>query len=108
MEAVCLELPFSTKEVLASMRDMNGDKALGLDGFTTAFSQSAFSQSSWEVVKDNVMRMFKELHESSKFVKSLNNSFIVMIPKKRKRGGGGGGVVVWGTLQIKKGYGQVG
>ena len=28
------------------------------------------------------MRMFKEFHESGKFVKSLNNSFIVMIPKK--------------------------
>ena len=34
------------------------------------------------MVKDDVMRMFKEFHESGKFVKSLNNSFIVMIPKK--------------------------
>ena len=50
------------------------------------------------------MRMFKEFQESGKFVKSLNNSFIVMIPKKSVcvcvcvwGGGGGGGAVGWGT-----------
>ena len=63
--------------MLAALRDMNGDKAPGPNGFTTAFWQS-----SWEVVKEDVMRMFKEFHVSGKFVKSLNNSFIVMIPKK--------------------------
>ena len=63
--------------VLAALRAMNGDKALGPNGFTIAFWQS-----SWEVVKNDVMRMFKEFHDSGKLVKSLNNSFIVMIPKK--------------------------
>ena len=77
MEAASLELPFSTEEVLAVLRAMNGDKALGPDGFTIAFWQS-----SWEVVKNDVMRMFKEFHDSGKLVKSINNSFIVMIPKK--------------------------
>ena len=80
MGAANLELPFSTKEALATLRDMNGDKAPGYEGFTTAFWQS-----SWEVVKEDVMRMFNEFHVLSKFVKSQDNSFIVMIPKKRGR-----------------------
>ena len=29
------------------------------------------------------MRMFREFHESGKFVRSLNTTFLVMIPKKR-------------------------
>ena len=81
-----MELPFTTEEVLYALTDMNGDKAPGPDGFTIAFWQS-----SWEVVKDDVMRMFKEFYELGKFVKSLNNSFIVMIPKKKGGWGGGGG-----------------
>ena len=32
------------------------------------------------------MRMFKEFHEFGKFIRSLNTTFLVMIPKKR--GGG--------------------
>ena len=80
-----MELPFTTEEVLYALTDMNGDKAPGPDGFTIAFWQS-----SWEVVKDDVMRMFKEFYELGKFVKSLNNSFIVMIPKKKGGWGGGG------------------
>ena len=28
------------------------------------------------------MQMFREFHETSKFVRSLNTTFIVMIPKK--------------------------
>ena len=36
-EAEILELPFSEDEVHSALMDMNGDKALGLDGFTVAF-----------------------------------------------------------------------
>ena len=57
--------------------DMNGDKALGSDGFTMAFWQCC-----WEFVKAEVLEMFKEFHEQNSFLKSLNNTFLVLLPKK--------------------------
>ena len=77
MEGTSLELTFSIEEVCAILRDLNGDKAPSPYGFTVMFWQS-----SWEMVKDDVMRMFNEFHASGKFVESLNIAFLVMIPKK--------------------------
>ena len=37
---------------------------------------------SWEFVKDEVMDFFKEFYEKKKFVRSLNATFLVLIPKK--------------------------
>ena len=73
MEASSLEIPFSMEEVSSALSDLNGDKAPGLDGLTVAF---------WDIVRDDVMRMFRDFHETRKFVRSLNAMFIVMIPKK--------------------------
>ena len=56
---------------------MNGDKAPGLDGFIVAFWQSC-----WETVKEDLLDMFKEFHEQNSFIKSLNNTFLVLLPKK--------------------------
>ena len=36
----------------------NGDKAPGPDGFTVAFWQRC-----WEIVKEDILDMFKEFHE---------------------------------------------
>ncbi|RVW29957.1 putative ribonuclease H protein [Vitis vinifera] len=60
--------------------DMNGDKAPGPDGFTGAFWQFC-----WEFVKEEVLEMFKEFHEHNTFLKSLNATFLVLIPKKEER-----------------------
>ncbi|RVW56146.1 hypothetical protein CK203_080827 [Vitis vinifera] len=68
---------FSENEIHSALMEMNGDKALGLDGFTMAFWQSC-----WEFVKVEILEMFKEFHEQSSFLKSLNNTFLVLIPKK--------------------------
>ncbi|RVW77557.1 putative ribonuclease H protein [Vitis vinifera] len=56
---------------------MNGDKAPGPDGFKVAFWQSC-----WETVKEDVLDIFKEFHEQNSFIKSLNNTFLVLLPKK--------------------------
>ena len=56
---------------------MNGDKAPGPDGFTLAFWQFC-----WDIVKHEVMGFFAEFHSSSRFERSLNSTFIVLIPKK--------------------------
>ncbi|RVW65252.1 putative ribonuclease H protein [Vitis vinifera] len=76
-EADILELPFMEEEVHSALRDMNGDKAPGPDGFTGAFWQFC-----WEFVKEEVMEMFKEFHEHKTFLKSLNATCLVLIPKK--------------------------
>ena len=39
-EAENLEIPFSENEIQLALMEMNGDKALGPDGFTMAFWQS--------------------------------------------------------------------
>ncbi|RVX11718.1 Transposon TX1 uncharacterized 149 kDa protein [Vitis vinifera] len=76
-EADALELPFSEAEIYAALMGMNGDKALGLDGFTVAFWQNC-----WEIVKEDVLDMFKEFYDQNSFIKSLNHTFLVLIPKK--------------------------
>ena len=57
--------------------DLNGDKAPELDGFPIAFWQV-----SWDFVKEEVMGFFKEFYEQNKFVRSLNSTFLILIPKK--------------------------
>ncbi|RVW12572.1 LINE-1 reverse transcriptase-like [Vitis vinifera] len=76
-DAENLESPFSEEEVHSALLEMNGDKAPGPDGFTVAFWQSC-----WGFVKEEILAMFKEFHEQKTFLKSLNNTFLVLIPKK--------------------------
>ncbi|RVW63033.1 Transposon TX1 uncharacterized 149 kDa protein [Vitis vinifera] len=76
-EAENLEILFSETKVHSAMMEMNGDKAPGLDGFTMVFWQSY-----WDLVNEEILEMFKEINEQSSFLKSLNNTFLVLIPKK--------------------------
>ena len=75
--AALLEAPFSEEEVFGALSDLNGDKAPGPDGFTMAFWQFG-----WSFLKEKVMGFFKDFHDQGKFVKSINASFMVLIPKK--------------------------
>ena len=56
---------------------MEGDTAPGPDGFTMAFFQKC-----WSVVEKDVMAFFDHFHRSSVFERSLNVSFLSLIPKK--------------------------
>ena len=56
---------------------MEGDNAPGLDGFTMAFYHHC-----WGVVERDVLAVFEEFYQHSKFEKSLNVTFIALIPKK--------------------------
>ncbi|KAJ9691054.1 hypothetical protein PVL29_013294 [Vitis rotundifolia] len=76
-EAEGLEIPFSEEEVLAALSDLGKDKAPGPDGFTMAFWLFC-----WDVLKTEIMGFFKEFHERGRFVKSLNVTFLVLVPKK--------------------------
>ncbi|RVW77097.1 Transposon TX1 uncharacterized 149 kDa protein [Vitis vinifera] len=74
-----LETPFTEEEVFDALFGCNGDKAPRPDGFSMAFWQFA-----WDFVKADVMCFFKEFYENDKFVKSLNATFMVLIPKKAR------------------------
>jgi hypothetical protein len=55
---------------------MEGDKAQGPNGFSIAFFQVC-----WEIVKEDIMKIFREFHAEGKFEASLNSTFISLIPK---------------------------
>jgi hypothetical protein len=76
-EASSLELLFEEMEVLEVVKGMNRDKAPRLDGFSVAFFQVC-----WDVIKFDIMGVFQDFHAHNKFVRSLNATFIVLIPKK--------------------------
>ena len=76
-DAAGLEEVFSEEEVLKALSDLNGDKAPGPDGFPIRFWQFC-----WDVVKEEIMGFLLEFHERGRFVRSLNSTFLVLIPKK--------------------------
>ena len=76
-ERVSLEREFSKEEVTQVLMEMEGDKAPGLDSFTMAFFQKR-----WSVVEVDVMAVFEHFHKYLVFERSLNASFLSLIPKK--------------------------
>jgi hypothetical protein len=72
-----MERDFEEVEVWEVVKGMDGDKALGPDGFTMAFFQSC-----WAVVKQDVMAVFSEFYRRQQLVKSLNVTFVSLVPKK--------------------------
>ena len=77
-ERVSLEKEFSEAEVIQVLREMEGDKAPGRDGFIMAFFHKC-----WIVVEKDVMDFFDYFHRHSMFERSMNASFLTLIPKKR-------------------------
>ena len=75
-DRLSLEREFS-KEVTQVLAEMKGDKAPCSDGFTMAFFHKC-----WRVMEDDVMAVFKHFHRYSIFERSLNASFLSLIPKK--------------------------
>ena len=77
IERLWLERKFEREEILQVVSDLDGDKAPGPDGFTTAFYHHC-----WRVVEKDVLAVFEEFFQRCKFKKSLNATFIALIPKK--------------------------
>ena len=76
-DASWLDRRFEEEEVFGVISDCNGEKALGLDGFSMAFFQFC-----WCVLKTEIMVVFHNFHTQAVFEKSLNASFLALIPKK--------------------------
>ena len=75
--SAALEVPFSEDEVFSAFSSLGGDKAPSPEGFTLAFWQKC-----WDVVKDEVLGFFGDFYELSCFKRSLNATFVVLVPKK--------------------------
>ena len=75
--AVWLERPFKEAEVFEVIQNFNGDKSAGPDGFPMAFFQAC-----WEILKFDLMAIFHHFYARGQFEKSLNATFITLIPKK--------------------------
>ena len=70
-------LPFSEVEIYNAIFQLDRDKASGPDGFTIAAFQDC-----WDVIKDDLVRVFAEFHNSGIINQNTNASFIVLLPKK--------------------------
>ena len=77
MERLWLERKFERDERLQVVSDLDGNKAPGPDEFTMAFYHHC-----WRVVEKDVLAVFEEFFQRCKFEKSLNATFIALIPKR--------------------------
>ena len=55
-DRLSLEREFAREEIIAALREVEGDKAPGPDGFTIAFFQKC-----WGVIEEDVMAFFCRL-----------------------------------------------
>ena len=76
-EAAIFDEVFIEEKGFSALSDLNGDNTLSLDGFSLSFWQFC-----WDFVKYKVMGFLKEFPEQSRFVRSLNSTFLVLIKKK--------------------------
>lgn len=70
-----LELPFFEEEVRSALKDLNGEKAPGPDGFSLTFWKH-----NYDIIKDDPLKFFQEFRARERFVRSLNYTFLVLIP----------------------------
>ena len=72
-----LERPFEENEIEIVVQGCNGDKVPGPDGFSLAFFQNC-----WSIVHNDILAVCQEFHEHCQFERSLNTTFVSLIPKK--------------------------
>ena len=75
--ALRLDSPFTEEEISKAIFQLDRDKAPGPDGFTITVFQDC-----WDVIKEDLVRVFAEFHRSGVINQSTNASFIVLLPKK--------------------------
>lgn len=67
MNVKLLEEAFYEFKISLAVRELKRDKALGSNGSIVAFWQAR-----WEIVKEYIMRFFKDSYAKGRFVKRLN------------------------------------
>jgi hypothetical protein len=71
--------PFTVDEVRGAVFQMEHNKAPGQDGFPAEFYQAC-----WEIIKDDLMALFREFHTGDLPLYSLNFGMIILLPKCRE------------------------
>lgn len=77
MEANSLEVAFLEDEIKEGVFGMAKDKSPSPDGFSMLFYQEC-----WEIIKGDLVKVFKEFFESDIINLGVNITFLVLIPKK--------------------------
>ena len=77
-DSLLLERHFEKEEIVQVVRDLQGDKSPGPDGFNMALFQKCL-----HVVEKDLLGFFEEVYEHGTFAYSLNATFVAFIPKKR-------------------------
>ena len=75
-DSIELVREFSEEEVRNAINNLGKEKASVPDGFNIAFFQHC-----WDTVKGNLMVFFSDFHARGVFHKSLNATFLCLIPK---------------------------
>ena len=73
-----LERPFEEAKIYGVIQTFNGDKSPGPDGFPMAFFQACLG-----IFKPGLMVVFHHFFAKGQFDKSLNATFMTLIPKKK-------------------------
>ena len=72
-----LDRPFTEDEIWEVVKDLVGHKAPRPDRFSMAFFKGC-----WATIKEDMMAAFHEFHAKRSFTRSINATFLVLIPKK--------------------------
>ena len=75
-QAAQLNLPISDEEIVLAVNQLGPLKTLGPDGIPAAFYQKF-----WSTVRIDIINMIKAFFHSGFMLKSLNHTFITLIPK---------------------------
>ena len=75
-ERESLICPFSMEEIKGVIMEMKENSAPGPNGFSVSFFKNY-----WEVIKDDVWRMFQDFWENKLDIKRLNYGVITLVPK---------------------------
>lgn len=78
VESSWMERGFEEDEIYTVIKSCAADKAPGPDGFTMAFFKHA-----WEIIKHEIISALNYFHLHCHMVKSINATFISLIPKKK-------------------------
>lgn len=72
-----LVAPSSEEEIWRAVKESDGNKAPGPDGFNLSCFQKC-----WKVFKKEILQFFKEFYDNGCLAKGINSSFLTLIPKK--------------------------
>ena len=78
MDRNLLDSRFERDEILQVVKDLQGDKSPGPDGFTMTFFQKC-----WHVLEKDILGFFDEFYTQGTFAYSLNTTFVTLILKKQ-------------------------